>query len=549
MSSRFTSVPLSASSSADGKHLVGFYALLAAAKGPDPKGKPRRGSLIYKHQTDGGARFPPIEDGHIADQVKKTKLIAPEHVPGAIKAALQAADALQLFEDTQHSESLADLMVSAGLTKDDALEKIEASTEPLRSHYVEKVAMRQELARMLHMDAVKMRCERVHGKWIFSRHDALALTLDEGSEGQARKIWERMLEEYPELNSSADVTSSHNCRAFQFQGERERETPVADIKGIVEMLLLVPGQRAAKFRKSVVDVFVRFVGGDETLVEKIRGFAHVQRFLQANDPNHPATAFGDYVERRQAEEGASEEERKAKIEQALAHNQRVLDLEYEQRVVELNAKKRLLERENARAVEEDEAARKMRIIEQQQAATAQQQAAAAQHEAWRRDRALTITANAEALKVVTGRDLSPRLRRSAEDQLRTGILGQERVDAELGRPVYLSRILETKMHLKNWAAVERAKVFGKKVKSAVQRMFPDYAIETTDRVLNGQARDPNLYYEAHMPAILEALGTYRSEMKPVIDDELTAEGLQQRRRSAPSYIASFFAQRAPAQAQ
>jgi hypothetical protein len=208
----------------------------------------------------------------------------------------------------------------------------------------------------------------------------------------------------------------------------------------------------------------------------------------------------------------------------------VLDLEYEQRVVELNAKKRLLEREDARAAEEDEAARKKRAIEQQQAA-------AAQHEAWRRDRALTITANAEALKVVTGRDLSPRLRRSAEDQLRTGILGQERVDAELGRPMYLSRILE------------RAKVFGKKVKSAVQRMFPDYAIETTDRVVNGQARDPNLYYEAHMPAILEALGTYRSEMKPVIDDELTAEGLQQRRRSAPSYIASFFAQRAPAQAQ
>lgn len=290
---RFAGVPLSSSPLADGKHLVGFYALLAAAKGPNPKGNPRSGALIYKHRTDGGASFPAIEDGHIPGQDKKTKLIAPENVPEAIKTTLKASEALHLFNDPAHSESLVELMVRAGLTEEDARKQIDAASEPLRSHHAEKVAMRQELALMLHADAVEMRCERVHGKWIFSRYDALALTLDEGLEGQARMIWERMLEEYPELNNSEVVTSSDNFRTFRFQGQGERETPVADIKGIVEMLLLVPGQRAAKFRKNVVDVFVRFVGGDETLVEQIRGFAHVQRFLQANNPNHPATAFGE----------------------------------------------------------------------------------------------------------------------------------------------------------------------------------------------------------------------------------------------------------------
>jgi hypothetical protein len=178
-----------------------------------------------------------------------------------------------------------------------------------------------------------------------------------------------------------------------------------------------------------------------------------------------------------------------------------------------------------------------------------QQAATAQHEAFRRERALSISANAEAWKIVSkGGDLTPRTRRSVEDQLRTGLQGDERVDAELGRPVYLSQLLEKKLLLKPWAATERSKVFGKKVKLAVQSWFPDYIIGTANRSVDGQQREPNLYYEAHMPAILEALEEYKASMSPLKDDELTQAGVAERkaeltRRS--NLLSSGFLRREP----
>ena len=46
---------------------------------------------------------------------------------------------------------------------------------------------------------LKLRGERLKGTWIFSCFDGIDLMLDETSEDQTWKIWERLIKDYPEL--------------------------------------------------------------------------------------------------------------------------------------------------------------------------------------------------------------------------------------------------------------------------------------------------------------------------------------------------------------
>lgn len=344
------------------------------------------------------------------------------------------------------------------------------------------------------------------------------------------------------VNEEANPLIIHQVRFST--GERGgSETIALDVQGAAELLCLIPGSDfSANLRRRAVDTLLRVEGGDESLIDRIRANRKFQEYLAEHDPQHPLRAVGEHAERRQAEEAASEAQRRAEMDLALSHRKRMLDAEYEERLLELAAKKRRLEVEGAadlvRIEEAAEATRRLHAIEHQRALTTQ-------HEASRRERALTITANASALRSFTGRDLSPRTRRFAEDQMRTGIVGPEQVDVTLGEPVYLTSVLEAELHLKPWAASERAKQFGKKVKPVVHRMFPDYAIETTQRVVGGHVRDQNLYYKAHMPAVQEALTDYRRDMKPIEDNELTEQGLRLRRQSS-SFLGRFFVPRSSA---
>ena len=164
------------------------------------------------------------------------------------------------------------------------------------------------------------------------------------------------------------------------------------------------------------------------------------------------------------------------------------------------------------------------------------------HEAFRRQRASTIMVNLEALRLLRpDAPLSPRSQRVVEDELRTGLMGQERPDAALGRPVYCSRYLQEKLFLKEWAARERAKVFGNDVKAAVRRSFPDYNLEArTNRSVNGHEREAHLYFEAHLPAFDAALPVYLARAVAVRDEELTGEGLQRKRAREEADLRSFF---------
>jgi len=83
------------------------------------------------------------------------------------------------------------------------------------------------------------------------------------------------------------------CETYNFPGSGQRPTPVCDVKGAVRIMLLLPGRAAAHFRESTAHLLIRYLGGDESLVDEIRANAATQQTLPAE---HPGRAFGEAVE-------------------------------------------------------------------------------------------------------------------------------------------------------------------------------------------------------------------------------------------------------------
>jgi hypothetical protein len=91
------------------------------------------------------------------------------------------------------------------------------------------------------------------------------------------------------------------------------------------------------------------------------------------------------------------------------------------------------------------------------------------------------------------------------------------------------------------AAKDRAPVFGNHVKEAVRSLFPDYDLSArTNRSVDGHERDTHTYYEAHLPAFMQALRSYLTKAAPVRDEELSREGLARRREEQAASRRDFF---------
>ena len=65
---------------------------------------------------------------------------------------------------------------------------------------------------------------------------------------------------YPEVNGK--------IVNLKFPGRGQRNTPVADAKSIVEIIMLLPGRQAARVRRQAAELMCRCLGGDLSLVEE-----------------------------------------------------------------------------------------------------------------------------------------------------------------------------------------------------------------------------------------------------------------------------------------
>lgn len=109
------------------------------------------------------------------------------------------------------------------------------------------------------------------------------------SSNDAGTVLRRMFERYPDLNQKI-------CRV-SFGGRGNRETPVPkDVAALIEIIFLLPGRAAAQVRQSAAQIFVRYLGGDLTLVQEVQLQSHVQNFLRESVPEHPMRTFGEAVE-------------------------------------------------------------------------------------------------------------------------------------------------------------------------------------------------------------------------------------------------------------
>jgi hypothetical protein len=98
-----------------------------------------------------------------------------------------------------------------------------------------------------------------------------------------------VLQKYPEVAQKVDH--------FHFGGQGQRNTPVPkDLAALIEIIFLLPGRAAAQVRRAAAQVFVRYLGGDLTLIGEVEHLNHVQAFLRENAPEHPMRAFGEAVE-------------------------------------------------------------------------------------------------------------------------------------------------------------------------------------------------------------------------------------------------------------
>ena len=336
-----------------------------------------------------------------------------------------------------------------------------------------------------------------------------------------------------------------------------QESVALDVQGASELLCLIPGSEVgAQLRRKAVDLMLRVEGGDTSLVDRIMANSKFQQYLQQHDPDHPFRSVGEYAERRHAEQAAPEAQRAAEMELELAHRKRVQDLEFESLQKRRRLEEGRLEIENRRLEIETKSLEDKARLENESATQALDAAKVKakieeakmkdeQHEEFRQYRAVTITKNLEALqKLCPERDgcpLSPRSMLLVKDELRTGILGRERPDPELGRPLYCSKFLKERLKLKDGAARDRSCEFGKDVLIAVRQMFPTYDTKAhTNRSIHGGDREVHLYFDAHLPAFEKALVRYLERSNKINSSELTAEGRETRASGRTQDLRGYF---------
>ncbi len=162
----------------------------------------------------------------------------------------------------------------------------------------------------------------------------VAMAVTGGSQHDAARDLRRLSDQHPEVGP--------NWPLYKFKGRRQRDTPVTDARGIVEVIMLLPGHQAARVRRQAAELLVRYLGGDLALVDEVCAIRGFQEQLAARRPGDPRRIFGEAVEstgptiQQFSQLLASMDQRMAAQEQSLARIQE--SLEHDKQRVNLNVR-------------------------------------------------------------------------------------------------------------------------------------------------------------------------------------------------------------------
>ncbi len=71
---------------------------------------------------------------------------------------------------------------------------------------------------------------------------------------------------------------------------------MADVRGIVEIIMLLPGHTAARVRKQAAELLVRYLGGDLSIIDEVCALRGFQEQLAVHAQDDPRRVFGQAVE-------------------------------------------------------------------------------------------------------------------------------------------------------------------------------------------------------------------------------------------------------------
>ena len=88
----------------------------------------------------------------------------------------------------------------------------------------------------------------------------------------AAVIFMRLNNDHPEVTT--------NCSDLKFPGRGQRKTPLASVRGIVEIIMLLLGQHAARVRRQAAELLVRYLGGDLAIIDEVCAIRGLQDKLR-----------------------------------------------------------------------------------------------------------------------------------------------------------------------------------------------------------------------------------------------------------------------------
>ena len=84
---------------------------------------------------------------------------------------------------------------------------------------------------------------------------------------KANEKWDRL-----SVENKKEVSS--DCRNFQFPGQGSRgEIPVISFKGVLKLIMMVSGQKAALYRSAMAKILQKYYTGDGSLLEEVEANA------------------------------------------------------------------------------------------------------------------------------------------------------------------------------------------------------------------------------------------------------------------------------------
>lgn len=99
-------------------------------------------------------------------------------------------------------------------------------------------------------------------------------------------------EKYPDVHEKNMDVKFPDVRGRKGQ----KNTPVVDVQGIVEIIMLLPGQQAACVRRQAAELLVRYLGGDLGIIDEVIALHGLQEELVARAQEDPRRLFGEAVE-------------------------------------------------------------------------------------------------------------------------------------------------------------------------------------------------------------------------------------------------------------